>query len=354
MFVKQKIIIASSLMLIFSLSGCLKPPTEKVANLTEVMTLNTIGYCREVKVRDSLAIVAADEAGIEIWSLGNLISGTQPPTMLTHIDSIQPGSPMKQFRNVFRVDYSARNKRLFGVERNSKVFPISVFDFDSLQFDLETMSSYTNDFLVLDSDTPGIPDSAYVLIAADQDDGLKVQSYEYTSIFGVWGWYESAFLSYEIQTLGVPNAIDYEDGIIAMGNTQTGVTLYNLDLSSRTITPSWNIDVPYSATDVSLRYPYLFIAADDAGMIVYDISGTQPEKVAQVGDLLGAGGIGIHGDWAILTMGNDGIAIYNIQDPTDPKAMGIFDIGYAYAATFANDYLLVSTREGLKIFTLTE
>jgi len=34
--------------------------------------------------------------------------------------------------------------------------------------------------------------------------------------------------------------------------------------------------------------------------------------------------------------------------------MGIFDIGYAYAATFANDYLLVSTREGLKIFTLTE
>jgi len=348
---KQALISGGILLLVLGISGCLKPPTEKVVNLSEITTLNTIGYCRDVVVRDTLAIVAADQAGIEIWDLGEIISGVESPTMLTRIDSI---SPTKQFDNVFRVNYSPRHKRLFGVERNSKVFPMTVVRYDSLIIDLETMSSYTEDFLVLDADTPGIPDSTYILIAADRDDGLKVQSFDYTNFFGVWGWYESGFLSAEISSLGRPYAVDYDSGIVAMATGQTGVTLYNLDLADQTITESHKLDTPYTAMDVLLQFPYLYVATDDGGLFIYDLSSGEPLQIAHVADQLGVESIAIDQEWMVLSLNAKGVAIYDIQNPEKPESRGIYDIGYTYNCTFANHYLLASTREGLKVLTLTE
>ncbi|NOZ75477.1 MAG: hypothetical protein GXO90_08925, partial [FCB group bacterium] len=260
----------------------------------------------------------------------------------------------KQFENVFRVDYSLRHQRLFGVERNSKVFPITVVRYDSLLIDLETMSSFTEDFLVLDADTEGIPDSTYILIAADRDDGLKVQSFDYVNFFGVWGWYESGFISAELPSLGRPYAVDYDSGIIAMATGQTGFTLYDLDLTSGIVTETYQLDTPYTAMDVLLNYPFLYVATDDGGLLVYRLSDQPPQEIAHVADQLGVESIAIDQDWMVLSLTRDGIAIYDIQNPEKPEPRGIFDIGYTYSCSFANHYLLAATREGLKVLSLGE
>ncbi|MFQ6613352.1 MAG: hypothetical protein ACE5D1_00775 [Fidelibacterota bacterium] len=336
---------------ILMVAGCLKPPTENVARISEITTLNTIGYCRDIVVRDTLAIVAADQAGIEVWGLGNLFSGSAEPALLMRVDSI---SPTKQFENVFRVDYSIRHKRLFGVERNSKIFPMTVVRYDSLLIDLETLSSYTEDFLVLDADTDGIPDSTYILIAADRDDGLKVQSFAYSNFFGIWGWYESGFISAEIPTLGRPYAVDYDSGIVAMATGQTGFTLYDLDLSNGAVRESFQMDTPFTAMDVLLDLPYLYVATDDGGLWIYRLSDQGPQEIAHIADQLGVESIALDSNRLVLSLTRDGIAVYDVQNPAKPESRGIFEIGYTYSCAFANHYLLAATREGLKVFNLGE
>ena len=58
--------------------------------------------------------------------------------------------------------------------------------------------------------------------------------------------------------------------------------------------------------------------------------------------------ISIKDDIAVLSIGSKGIALYDISDIHNPKAKGIFDVGYTYKTEFWDEYILICTRSGLK------
>ena len=58
--------------------------------------------------------------------------------------------------------------------------------------------------------------------------------------------------------------------------------------------------------------------------------------------------ISIKDDIAVLSIGSKGIALYDVSDIQNPKAKGIFDVGYTYKTEFWNGHILICTRSGLK------
>ncbi|RMF10814.1 MAG: hypothetical protein D6762_00735 [Candidatus Neomarinimicrobiota bacterium] len=334
------------------LTGCMRPADEQLATVEVVASLNTIGYCRDIVVQDTLAFVAADQAGVEVWNLGHFAGGLRPPEMLLRVDSL---APAKQFENAVRVDYSPLNHRLFAAEISSKVFPMTLESLDSVTVDLETMSLYTEDFLVLDAETPGIPDSVYVLLAADRDDGLKIESYRYQNFFGVWGWYQSTdFISHEVASLGRPYAVAYQEGKIAMAIGQAGVSLYDLDMSTGNVRELDTEDTPYTAKDVVFYGNLLYVATDDGGISIFRVEDSGLTLLGEVGEQLGVESLALNGRWLVGSLQSNGIAVFSLSVPERPRERGIFDIGYTYRCAFSDAFLLAATREGLKILRLSE
>ena len=62
--------------------------------------------------------------------------------------------------------------------------------------------------------------------------------------------------------------------------------------------------------------------------------------------------IAVKNDIASLSLGSKGIALYDISDPTQPEAKGIFPVGYTYRTVFWKDRLLACTREGLQVLKI--
>ena len=58
--------------------------------------------------------------------------------------------------------------------------------------------------------------------------------------------------------------------------------------------------------------------------------------------------ISVKDDIAVLSIGSKGIALYDVSDIQNPKAKGIFDVGYTYKTEFWNGQILICTRSGLK------
>lgn len=338
-------------------SACLEPETDDVWQLDTRGSIPTIGYCRDVIVQDSLAYIAAGQAGLQIWKI--MAAGTllEELELLARVDSL---SATKQFDDVYRLGVSALNNRVFAIESGSKVYPLTIHSWDSITADLETMSLYTQDFLVLDALEPGIPDSTYLLVAADRDDGLKVQSYRYRPFLGVWGWYEDpGYISGEGQTFGFqdgrPSALAYTPGHFALGVGQIGVALFSVDLVAPAIGFREVYDTPGNALGVAWQPPHLFVAADDGGLVIFELG--QDGKLARLaaaGSGLGVEHVTVRGAVAALSLGNNGLALMDISDPGKPVERGIFKIGYIYRSFFAHDYLFVARREGLLIVKIVQ
>lgn len=330
-------------------TGCLEPDTENIWTMDHEVTLETIGFSRDILIHDTIAFVGSGEAGIEIWRLGSIAGGSGQPQRIFRIDSL---SPTTQFSDINRLQYSPMNQRLFAIEFGSKVFPLTLADLDTFAADNPTMSTLTRDFLVLDATTPGIPDSTYIIIAADGDDGLKIQSYKYTVLLGVPGWNESGLISEELSTDGEPTGVDYDAGWIALSTGETGVKFYEMSGDFSVVTERWSLDTPYNAQSVTLQYPYAYIADDDGGLIIAEIDSTGAYILSEIAQDLNAVHVTVQYPQAAISLESRGVALIDVSDPVQPASRGIHDIGYTYRTVFAYNRLFATTRQGVKIYRI--
>ena len=64
--------------------------------------------------------------------------------------------------------------------------------------------------------------------------------------------------------------------------------------------------------------------------------------------------IAIRDNVASLSIGSRGIALYDISQPENPVEKGVFPLGYTYMSAFWGGKLLVCSREGLQVVSITQ
>ncbi len=111
------------------------------------------------------------------------------------------------------------------------------------------------------------------------------------------------------------------------------------------------------ADDVQVRGNYLYVAAGDQGLKIYDIS--QPFAPFLVGGLVVPGtpiGVSVSGDIAYLATGRyDGLQIIDVSDPSNPELIAGDDTIEAYDVDVEGNFTYVATSEnGLSIYDVTD
>lgn len=106
------------------------------------------------------------------------------------------------------------------------------------------------------------------------------------------------------------------------------------------------------ANAVAVSENYAYIASQDDGVVVVDIS--DPAKPAFRGScdaLEAAGGVAVAGSYAYVAAGNSGLQVVDIRNPAKPELLGGCDTpGYAQDVALAGDYAYVADRAGLQVF----
>ena len=326
------------------ISGCMEPKTELLWGIETETIIETGGFCRFVDIYNDTAFIAAGQAGVQVWDL-------QTEDQLVSVDQY---SPSQDLSDIAQVEYASSLGKLFALENNSRVVIMDFINGDSLAVLGEEMSEKTREIRILESS------ESYAILAADNDDGLKWNQFNYFAEWNVW----SNVAGDELSTPGKPMGLDYLNGNIALAVDQQGVELWTLDSLGADPVFVNRLDTPGNAEKVTLTETSVFIACDDAGarhipLVNYSNGANRtppdnPYVETQFAEDLTVDHIAIQGNMAVLSLGSKGIALYDISYPGAPEPRGIFDVGYTYYSTFWEDQLVVCTSEGLVVLNIIQ
>lgn len=320
--------------------GCLEPQNDSIWSVNNVVTLNTKGYCRSISVVNDTAYIAVGQAGIQIWDLTEFFSSGTTPTLVSELDEYSSGL---YFDNIIQVEYLDGLNVVLAVENNSLVHILDKVGSDSLNWDSAKMSESTKEIRTKDDS------SGFTIYAADNDDGLKWNFFELQS----WGeWLHTA--GNELEESGNPTGIDIHGDLLAVTTDQLGVSLYQLSDLKTDPALTDNADTQGSADKVTITDDGLYVAAEEGGAYYFPISGTKLGTGIRFAEDLYVKHVNIYDNMAILSLGSNGIAVYDISDKNNPESKGIHELGYVYNTGVESGYVLACMREGLQIVTVSK
>lgn len=323
------------ILILFSVFSCMEPDDENLWKLNKVVEIETEGYCRDVYVSGDSVFVAAGQAGIQLWNISTITS----PSLVWK----KSLSDLGVSKEITQVEYQSSIKQLFALESNERPIHIDLSNTDSVNIVGQFSSEKTKEFRVITNDV-----NSFTVYAADNDDGLKLSTFEYDSLYNLW--FNTA--GSEISTIGNPNGIDILSDLIVLTLDQLGIQV--LQNTNNTLSSLYQEDLPGNSRAITIvNENEYYVACEDAGAFRLEINYPDhpPEKI-QFGEDLFVTHITILGSQIALSCAANGISLYNINSNNDIQPKGIHDIGYVYHAEFYNNYLFAASREGLQIFQI--
>ena len=340
----------SSLLLIFIflVCGCIEPNTEDLWDITIESVLETDGYVRDVHVENSLAFLAAGEAGAQIWDLSNGFRKIQSFSL----DDI--GST----KEITQVHYSPINNLMHLLEYNERPY---VMTLDDSLYNIETIwgqwgAEDTRGFVVIDSTEEF---TYYSVIKKDRI--IKWMKWEYYELGdGFWGETSSTD---EVEINATPTSIALSNKKIIIGIGQLGVQIWELsDINSSPLFKA-SIDLDGSVESITLvDENSLFIAKGSYGASFIPLNQIEIDietnsiinniPISNFAKDLNVNHIAVNNNVAALSLGSKGIALYDVTTLSNPQEKGIFPVGYAYKSQFWGEKLLVCTREGVQVISI--
>ena len=334
------------IVILLFLQGCMEPNTENLWEVSIENTLDTRGFARSITVEGSKAYVAAGQAGAQIWDLDN-------HSLLHDFPGYEEGGTFLEFEDLGLVGRDSVNSLLFLAESNQDVKIFHYDGVDSFVYRNTIMSARTKDFISF----PASLDQ-FIMYSADNDDGLKWHFYnlDTTSSFGIEFIEWTPFGGSEIYTPGKSLGIDSDgESVIAMAVDQMGVELFSIDSLGADPLLIGRVDTQGNAEKVTLSSSGVFVACDNAGAayIPKENFGTTNPEIPFAVDFT-VDHIAIRDNIASLSIGSRGIALYDISQPENPVEKGVFPLGYTYMSAFWGGKLLVCSREGLQVVSITQ
>ncbi|MAJ19114.1 MAG: hypothetical protein CMA06_04660 [Euryarchaeota archaeon] len=332
--IRIKIIQALMILTIF---GCMRPDDENLWSTVVENTIGTNGFTRDVYVQGDTAFIAAGQSGLQIWNLESEI-------LLEQYGSF--GSA--DLEDVGRVHYDSLNSLIFIMDQSKIMFD----EYDSTLFDAPTPigDSHNEDFIVL-SETGG----TFYIYYVDRDagDGFLWGQYDFEEIPFIGEIWQRQDNDGQIRPSSPMKGLSHSGDRIAVAGDQMGVYLYGVDLIGDSPEFISRIDTEGNAEDVLISNNGVFVSCDDAGAYFIPMGSFSGDEVLhRFADNMTVDHIAVKNEIASLSLGSKGIALYDISDPTQPEAKGIFPVGYTYRTVFWKDRLLACTREGLQVLKI--
>jgi hypothetical protein len=273
------------LSIISSFFGCIEPNKENIWTLNKIAHVETEGYCRDVYISGDSVFVAAGQAGIQLWDISTITA----PTLVWKKSLSELGVS----KEISQVEYEPSIQQLFALESNERPIHLDLSKGDTVSVVGQFSSEKTKEFRVVTNNA-----NSFTCYAADNDDGLKISTFEFDSGFGLW--FNTS--GEEIASVGNPNGIDILGDEIVLTLDQLGIEVFHNE--NGLITSSYHIDLEGNARAVTMENGgEFYIACEEAG--AYRLA------------------TGFSSQWD-----------YKVQ--------------------FANDYLFAATREGLQILEIEE
>jgi hypothetical protein len=330
----KKLILLS---IIASFFGCIEPNSEDIWTLNKIAHVETEGYCRDVYISGDSVFVAAGQAGIQLWDISTITA----PTLVWKKSLSELGVS----KEISQVEYEPSIKQLFALESNERPIHLDLSKGDTVSVVGQFSSEKTKEFRIVTNSV-----TSFTCYAADNDDGLKISTFEYDSGFGLW----FNTTGEEIASVGNPNGIDIYENEIVLTLDQLGIEAYHNE--NGLITSAYHIDLEGNSRAVTmLNGGEFFVASEEAGAFRLAIGfSSQWEYKVQFAKDLFVTHITSNNNQIAVSCASNGLALYEEKQPNSIEERGIHAIGYVYHAEFSNGYLFAASREGLQIFEIDE
>ena len=153
--------------------SCMEPNTESLWQLNKIVEIDTEGYCRDVYVSGDSVFLATGQAGIQLWDISNITS----PILVWK----KTLSDLGVNKEISQVEYKPSIKQLFALESNERPIHIDLSKSDSVNILGQFSSEKTKEFRISTNDI-----NSFTVYAADNDDGLKLSTFEYDTLYNLW------------------------------------------------------------------------------------------------------------------------------------------------------------------------
>jgi len=152
--------------------------------------------------------------------------------------------------------------------------------------------------------------------------------------------------------------LDHIPPIISMyalvADGSTGLHIYDVSNPANPLEVDGYDPTIGSVRNIAIAGNYAYLAAEDAGMRIINISGSLIETgFYDTPDY--ASDVAVAGNYAYVADGSNGLRIINITDPGNPAEVGFYDTpGFARGVAVAGDYAYVADyNNGLRIINIT-
>lgn len=353
----KKFIILSFILAGISIYSCISPSEPEGIKSKHLVTIDTGGYCRDIDIKDSLLVAAADENGYQVYKFtfrlnndidyhhlygGNYLDDDGLADKVESVlISIQHNFfLMLEYPDIFFYRSFRMDDEIYDVPTDIEPERENVRSMTMDESKPETVILYTLSKRIF-------MDSTYIsikyLYVVDNPDSTVL-------IFGA-GFDSHSGIGLEARK------IYFSDSLLSISNSQLGVIVLKQNEDGG-LSEFTNFDTPGEVKTVYSTGNYIFAGlSDDKGCTItlLDSAGGSINTVRIAEGYL-VKGIHLKGDILALACGNDGVLLYNWLDTgegIEVDEMGVLDSEYAYNVKVYNSQIIfIATRSGIQIFKL--
>jgi len=342
--------------------GCISPSEPSGVKVENIITLETVGYCRDLDLNDSLLVAAADQNGYVVYSIEFASDGS------FSYDEMYGTDPEDHEGEEFQggeVQIASRYNYFLLMDQADALYYVNFTDVDSIgriPYPGSENRDYVRGFSLDEADNENLllftlnraEDgtstfiSSRTLLYVYSDETKKVDFYfaEFDAVSGLNQDAENLYLG---------------DSLLVVGNSQLGVSLFrqNSDGSLNDSTFAvYNISGGYEVQTVMTQDGVVFAGlSNDGGCHIAQINSNGGiDFETQIAEGYTVNGIHMKSGILALACGSDGLLLYewNGFDSSSPAAeVGRLDSDYAYnVKVFDEKNIFAATRAGVQLFQI--
>ncbi len=329
-----------------------------------MITLETVGYCRDVDLNDSLLVAAADQNGYVIYSIDFGSDGS-----FTY-DEIYGTDPEDHEGEEFQgggVRISSRYNYFLLMDQADALYYVNFADVNSMgriPYPGSENRDYVRGFSIDEEDEDNL--LLYSLNRAEDGNSTFISSrtllYVYSDVTDKVDFYFAEFNTVSGLNQDAEN-LHLSDSLLVVANSQMGVSVFRQNSDGSLD------DSTFAAYDISGGYEVQTVMTQD-GVVFAGLSndgGCHIAKVEDNGEIISeiqiaegysVQGIDLKDDVLALACGSDGVLLYEwngFDFSTALTELGRLNSDYAYnVKVYDTQNIFTATRAGIQLFQLGE
>ncbi len=329
-----------------------------------MITLETVGYCRDIDFNDSLLVAAADQNGYVIYSIDFGSDGS-----FTY-DEIYGTDPEDHEGEEFQgggVRIASRYNYFLLMDQADALYYVNFADVDSvgrIPYPGSENRDYVRGFSIDEEDEDNL--LLYSLNRAEDGNSTFISSrtllYVYSDVTDKVDFYFAEFNTVSGLNQDAEN-LHLSDSLLVVANSQMGVSVFRQNSDGSLD------DSTFAAYDISGGYEVQTVMTQD-GVVFAGLSndgGCHIAKVEDNGEIISeiqiaegysVQGIDLKDDVLALACGSDGVLLYEwngFDFSTALTELGRLNSDYAYnVKVYDTQNIFTATRAGIQLFQLGE